>query len=125
MSTSIEWCRNPDGSPGMVWNPVTGCTPAGSGCAHCYAASMARSFWKGRKFSEVRCHPERLDLPRYWKKPRMVFVNSMSDLFHEAVPESFILQVMNVVQQCPQHTFVVLTKRPEINVDNSKSCDKV
>lgn len=109
--TRIEWTDK-------VWNPVTGCTKVSSGCKNCYAEAVANRFWAGekyayRKFSDVRCHPERLDAPLHWKQPKRVFVNSMSDLFHEKVPFEFIDKVFVIMSQCPQHTFQVLTKRPE------------
>jgi protein gp37 len=104
--TKIEWADE-------VWNPVTGCTKVSPGCAHCYAERLAGRFWKGRKFTDVRVHPERLDDPLRWKKPRRVFVNSMSDLFHPAVETLWIAEVFSTMQRCPQHTFMILTKRPE------------
>ena len=107
--TSIEWTDK-------VWNPVTGCAKVSAGCAHCYAERMfGRNLpgMKGQKFSEVRCHDDRLEAPLHWRKPRRVFVNSMSDLFHEDVPCEFIDKVFAVMALCPQHTFQVLTKRPE------------
>jgi protein gp37 len=120
----IEWTE-------ATWNPVTGCTRVSSGCDNCYAARMSYRLERmgneayagltvlngrgGRHFNGiVRCHPDRLDMPRRWRKPRLVFVNSMSDLFHKKVPLSFIKQVFDVMNECPQHTFQVLTKRPEI-----------
>ena len=116
--SDIEWTRNPDGSKGKAWNPVTGCTKVSQGCKHCYAEGIANrrlphGGFTDRPFTEVRCHPERLDIPLRWRKPQRVFVNSMSDLFHEDVPDSFIDQVFAVMALCPQHTFQVLTKRPE------------
>ena len=111
--TNIEWVRNPDGSKGHVWNPVTGCTKVSAGCVNCYAEAVMDRFGKGRKFTDVRCHPERLDAPLRRKKPTRIFVNSMSDLFHPDVPDEFIDRVFAVMALCPQHTFMVLTKRPE------------
>lgn len=104
--TSIEWTDE-------TWNPVTGCSKVSPGCKHCYAETIAHRFWGERPFTEVRCHPERLEIPLHWKKPRRIFVNSMSDLFHEDVPASFITQVFEVMEASPQHTFQILTKRPE------------
>ncbi len=107
--TSIEWTDE-------TWNPVTGCTKVSAGCQHCYAETFAHRQmgpWKGRAFEDVRCHEERLDAPLHWRNPRRVFVNSMSDLFHPDVPDAFIDRVFAVMAQCPEHTFQVLTKRPE------------
>jgi protein gp37 len=94
------------------WNPVQGCTPASEGCAHCWARSMHERF-HAEPFSDVRTLPDRLSKPLHWRKPRVVFVCNTSDLFHEAVPFEFIAAVFGVMAACPQHTFLVLTKRPE------------
>lgn len=102
----IEWTEK-------VWNPVTGCTKVSAGCAHCYAESNAQRWWGSRPFTEVRTHEDRLDVPLKWRAPSRVFVNSMSDLFHEDVPDEFIADVFAVMLDSPQHTFQVLTKRPE------------
>lgn len=104
--TRIEWTE-------LTWNPVTGCTKLSQGCKHCYAESIAKRFWGGRAFTDVQVHEDRLDQPRRWRKGRTVFVNSMSDLFHESVPVEFIARVFAVMRECPQHTFQVLTKRAE------------
>lgn len=104
--TAIEWTE-------MTWNPVTGCTKLSQGCKHCYAETLSKRFWGDRPFTDVQVHEDRLDQPRRWRKPRTVFVNSMSDLFHENVPVEFITRVFKVMQECPQHTFQVLTKRAE------------
>lgn len=104
--TTIEWTD-------MVWNPVTGCDKVSEGCRNCYAESIAHRFWGERPFTEVRCHPERLDAPIHWTKPRRVFVNSMSDLFHEEVSQQFLTAVFSIMLECPQHRFQILTKRPE------------
>lgn len=111
--SGIEWTD-------ATWNPTTGCTKVSPGCKNCYAkhqawprlAAMKTGVYSGRKFEDVQCHPERLDQPLRWKKPRMVFVNSMSDLFHDDVPDEFIYDVFAVMAQCPRHTFQILTKRP-------------
>lgn len=100
-----------------TWGPVTGCTKISPACKHCYAErNWARlthlPTYAGRKFTDVACHPERLDQPLRWKRPRMIFVNSMSDLFHEDVPDEFIDKVFAVMRHAGQHTFQVLTKRP-------------
>jgi protein gp37 len=114
-----------------TWNPVTGCSKVSPGCAHCYAEGVAARFWKTqypsmppreltvdsvrhgrpREFTDVMTHEDRLDQPLRWKKPRKVFVNSMSDLFHEDVPDDFIDKVFAVMALAPQHTFQILTKR--------------
>lgn len=112
--TRIEWTD-------ATWNPVVGCTPVSSGCANCYAANFASRFgavWPGvaahgKWTGKVLLRPEVLDVPLRWRKPRRVFVCSMSDLFHERVPFEFIDRVFAVMALCPQHTFQVLTKRPE------------
>ncbi|MHB0927750.1 MAG: DUF5131 family protein [Candidatus Nanopelagicales bacterium] len=113
MPTHIEWTDE-------TWNPVTGCSKVSQGCKHCYAlrewprlAANPATAYFGREFTDVACHPERLDAPLRWAKPRKIFVNSMSDLFHESVPDDFIDRVFAVMALCPQHTFQVLTKRPE------------
>lgn len=109
--SSIEWTES-------TWNPVTGCTKISPGCKHCYAERMALRLQAmgqsnyARGF-EVTLHERALTLPLAWKKPQTVFVNSMSDLFHERVPESFIRRVFDVMRQASWHTFQVLTKRAE------------
>lgn len=114
MPTAIRWTDE-------TWNPVTGCSKVSAGCLHCYAERL--EFYRfGRspkpwaeKFAHlnVTLHPERLDKPRHWRAPRKIFVNSMSDLFHRLVPDEFIAEVFAVMADCPQHTFQILTKRPE------------
>lgn len=106
-STSIEWTEK-------TWNPITGCTKVSPGCDHCYAEGIARRFAGSKAFPngfEVTLHPERLDTPLRWRKPARVFVNSMSDLFHDAVPDEYIARVFGVMADASQHTFQVLTKR--------------
>ena len=112
MSTqsSIEWTET-------TWNPVTGCTKISDGCKHCYAERMATRLQamgvgKYRNGFDLTLHESVLEEPLRWKKPRLVFVNSMSDLFHEAVPAVFIESVFRVMNRASQHTFQVLTKRP-------------
>jgi len=105
-TTKIEWADK-------VWNPVTGCTKVSEGCRNCYAELMANRFWGDRKFSDVRYNPEKLFQPLSWKKPARVFVNSMSDLFHKDVPFTVILNIWRVMMDAKQHTFMILTKRPE------------
>jgi protein gp37 len=115
-SSKIEWTASDDGTPGATWNPVTGCTKISPGCDHCYAETFAER-WRGtpghhfENGFDVTLRPERLGQPLRWKRPRRIFVNSMSDLWHEGVPDGFIAQVWNVMGQCPQHTFIILTKR--------------
>ncbi|GIH91981.1 DUF5131 family protein [Planobispora siamensis] len=107
--STIEWTD-------ATWNPVTGCTAVSSGCDHCYAETFAER-WRGTKGHhfergfDVQLRPERLDQPLKWKKPRRIFVNSMSDLFHEKVPDAYIAQVFAVMAAAPHHTFQLLTKR--------------
>lgn len=103
-----------------TWNPITGCTKVSSGCKHCYAerewrrlAAAPHTVYTGRPFTSVRVHPERFGQPLRWRRPRRIFVNSMSDLFHEAVSDGFIDQVLAVMLLAPHHTFQVLTKRPQ------------
>lgn len=106
----IEWTDR-------VWNPTTGCTKVSAGCANCYAEREAGRWWGYRKFSDVRCHPDRLDIPIYWKKPVRIFVDSMSDLFHDDVPDEFIEKVWLIMMHSPRHTFQILTKRPKRMLD--------
>jgi len=109
--SKIEWT-------GSTWNPLTGCTKVSEGCRYCYAEVMAKrlkamgnpSYTNGFKLT---LHPKQLEIPLSWRKPRMVFVNSMSDLFHEDVPVEFIQTVFDVMRRAQQHTFQVLTKRAE------------
>lgn len=111
----IEWTE-------ATWNPVTGCSKVSQGCKHCYALRdwprlaaprTPPNIYTGRAFTDVRCHPERLDQPLRWTKPRRIFVNSMSDLFHEDVPFEFIADVFAVMACTTRHTYQILTKRPE------------
>ena len=125
--TKIQWTAGDDGSAGETWNPVVGCTRVSAGCNFCYAFQLhdqrhiawRRGHWPSapeqyrQPFSHVRLMPARLDDPLHWRKPRRVFVNSMSDLWHDAVPDEFIEQVFEVMARTPQHTYQVLTKRPE------------
>jgi protein gp37 len=114
--TGIEWTQGDDGTPGATWNPVTGCTKVSPGCDHCYAETFAER-WRGtpghhfENGFDVTLRPERLDQPLRWKRPRRIFVNSMADLFHEAVPDEFLHRVFAVMAMASQHTFIVLTKR--------------
>ncbi len=116
--TKIEWCTNPDGTKGETWNPITGCTPVSESCRNCYAKRMAKrlagrcGYDKDTPF-KVTLHPNRLDEPLKWRKPRRIFVCSMSDLFHESIHFEFIEEVFNIMDGCDQHIFMVLTKRPQ------------
>ena len=110
-ASSIEWTE-------ATWNPVTGCTKISAGCAHCYAERMARRLkamgqYRYRNEFKVTLQPDVLDAPLHWKRPRTIFVNSMSDLFHKDIPADYIAKVFAVMQEASQHTFQVLTKRPE------------
>lgn len=100
--TKIQWAD-------ATWNPVRGCSKVSKGCQFCYAERVSNRF--GWDFSNVETVPERLDQPLRWKRPRRIFVNSMSDLFHEAVPWDFIVEVFAVMALAPQHQFLILTKR--------------
>lgn len=128
MTTGIQWTDE-------TWNPVTGCRKISPGCKNCYAEGVADRFWatqypsvqafdttpeglpftttRPRRFTDVQVHPDRLDQPLHWRKPRRVFVNSMSDLFHDDVPDDFIESVFGVMARAPHHTFQILTKRPQ------------
>ncbi|HUZ32332.1 MAG TPA: DUF5131 family protein [Xanthobacteraceae bacterium] len=125
-NSSIEWTD-------ATWNPVAGCSIISPGCTNCYAMRMAarleamgiekyrgltrksgqRRVWTG----QIRCDPTALNAPRRWSKPRRVFVNSMSDLFHEKVPSDFVVGVWAVMAETPHHTYQILTKRPELMLD--------
>ena len=108
-NSKIEWTES-------TWNPLTGCTKISPGCEHCYAERMAKrlqsmgvkSYINGFKLT---VHENLLSIPLSWKKPRIVFVNSMSDLFHKDVPDDFILKVFSIMRKCSHHTFQILTKR--------------
>jgi protein gp37 len=108
-STAIEWTN-------ATWNPVTGCTKISAGCDHCYAERFSERFRgvAGHPFRfgfDLTLRPERLELPLQWRRPRMIFVNSMSDLFHKLVPFEFVDRVCEVMEAASWHTFQVLTKR--------------
>lgn len=107
--SSIEWTE-------MTWNPTTGCNKVSAGCKFCYAEVMTRRLQameidKYKDGFKVKVHEDALDIPYTWKKPKVVFVNSMSDLFHPDVPDEFIHKVFAVMNNTPQHTYQVLTKR--------------
>ena len=114
-ASSIEWTES-------TWNPVTGCTKISPGCAHCYAERMAKRLQamgqaRYRDGFRVTLQPDVVDMPLRWKHPRTIFVNSMSDLFHKDIPDEFIARCFSVMRQASQHTFQVLTKRPERAVE--------
>jgi protein gp37 len=107
--SAIEWTE-------MTWNPVTGCTKISQGCKHCYAERMAKRLYamgvdRYKNGFEPTLHTDLIELPLRWRKPRVIFVNSMSDLFQDEVPEDFIRKVFSTMVACPQHTFQILTKR--------------
>ena len=116
--SSIEWTE-------ATWNPTTGCDRVSEGCDNCYALNLSKRLkaMGSAKYQKdgdprtsgpgfgVTVHPTALDIPRMWKRPRLVFVNSMSDLFHARVPKSFISDVFDVMADTPQHTYQILTKR--------------
>lgn len=120
--SSIEWTD-------LTWNPVVGCSIASAGCKNCYAMRMAARLQamghdkyegltkptkRGAVWTDkVRCHEESVEIPLTWKKPRRVFVNSMSDLFHPDVPSEFVRRIWRVMEQTPQHHYQILTKRPD------------
>lgn len=123
--TSISWTD-------VTWNALRGCSRVSTGCEHCYAESQAGRFsgsgqpYEGlvRKTSQgwkwtgdIKLITKDLELPLHWKKPRRIFVNSMSDLFHENVPDIWLLAIFDVIRQCPQHTFQILTKRAKRQQD--------
>ncbi len=110
-NSKIEWTES-------TWNPVTGCTKISTGCANCYAERMAKRLCAMGQTNyangfELTLHPHVLEHPLKWKKPRVIFVNSMSDLFHEDVPLEFIRRIIDVMTRASWHTFQVLTKRSE------------
>jgi protein gp37 len=111
-TTKIEWTEN-------TWNPITGCTKISTGCKYCYAEVMARRLKamgqeKYRNGFELTLHPDTLKEPYTWKKGKMIFVNSMSDLFHKDVSIDYIQQIFKVIKENPQHVFQILTKRADI-----------
>jgi protein gp37 len=111
----IEWTE-------ATWNPVTGCSKISAGCKHCYAERMAlrlRAMGKPQYANgfQLTLQPQALKVPLGWRSPRTIFVNSMSDLFHEEVGLAFTKKVFEVMNKCPQHTFQILTKRPQVAAD--------
>lgn len=110
-NTKIEWTTK-------RWNPITGCTPISAGCDHCYARRMAQRLagrfgYPADDPFRVTFHPDRLELPLHWRKPSKIFVNSMGDLMHSKVAPSLISRILTTIALCPDHTFQILTKRPE------------
>ncbi len=108
--TDIEWATD-------TWNPITGCHKVSPGCKNCYAETFAERF-RGtpgpyEQGFDLKLWPERLDIPIRWKKPRVIFVNSMSDLFHKDIPQEFLIRVFDVMREAHWHTFQVLTKRSD------------
>jgi protein gp37 len=127
MATKIEWTQNDDGTAGQTWNPTTGCDRISPGCDNCYALDMGRRLkamgqakyqndgdprTSGPGFG-LTVHPDALRIPLRRRKPETWFVNSMSDLFHARVPDEFVGGVWNTMALTPQHTYQILTKRPE------------
>ena len=108
--STIEWTD-------ATWNPVTGCTKISPGCAYCYAESITLRFKRGGPYlpgkTTIKLHYDRLDAPAKWRTPRRVFVNSMSDLFHDEVPFDFVEEIFLRMAKCNQHIYQLLTKRPE------------
>ncbi len=109
--STIEWTD-------ATWNPITGCNPCSIGCDNCYAERLAKRLkaMGNPRYTQgfnVVCHDDLVDLPLKWKKPKMIFVNSMSDIFHEDVPDDFILRLFETMRKAHWHTFQVLTKRPK------------
>lgn len=119
MPTKIEWCDH-------TWSPITGCSPISEGCQNCYARRFAQrmagrcGYPKDDPF-RVTFHPGRLEDPVKWKRPRKIFISSMGDLFHEDVPFSWIDQVLSISMIAPQHTYLLLTKRPAMALKYSQS----
>lgn len=110
--SSIEWTE-------LTWNPTTGCNKISAGCKFCYAEVMSKRLQamgldKYKNGFKLTLHPETLAIPYSWNKPKIVFVNSMSDMFHKDVPVEYIQQVFKVMNDTPQHTYQVLTKRPDL-----------
>jgi protein gp37 len=116
-SKIVEWTEQP-------WNPVTGCTKISSGCLNCYAENVVKWLQKiknprYKNGFNITLHEDLLDEPLKWKKPKRIFIGSMSDIFHDDIPTDFILRVFDTMNNCPQHTFIVLTKRADRMVELS------
>lgn len=120
-TSAIEWTE-------ATWNPVTGCSEVSPGCAHCYAKTFAER-WRGtpghpyEQGFDLKLWPERLDAPLRWRKPRTIFVNSMSDLFHENIPFDFVQRVFATMRTAHWHTFQILTKRADLLAELADQLD--
>lgn len=117
LSSKIEWTE-------ATWNPVTGCTKCSAGCEHCYAATLAKRLQamgniRYKNGFDVTIHRDLFNRPLEWKKSKMIFVNSMSDIFHEQIPDEIILELFQTMNRATWHTFQVLTKRPNRLVELS------
>jgi protein gp37 len=117
--TAIEWTHG-TGFRGETWNPATGCSKVSAGCLHCYAEELSlKRGWSQVPWSALNAienvvlHPERVDQPRRWRDPRMIFTNSMSDMAHELIPYEFFAECLDVMRDTPRHVYQILTKRPE------------
>jgi protein gp37 len=109
--TNIGWTND-------TWNPVTGCTKISDGCNNCYAETLTKRYPSAFPVSfELMLRPERLDHPLHWRKPRMIFVNSMSDLFHKEIPDDYIARVFDTMERADWHIYQVLTKRSSLMRD--------
>lgn len=120
-NSHIEWTES-------TWNPVTGCSKVSAGCKHCYAERMAMRLQamgteRYKNGFDLTLHNDLIDAPKSWKTPKLVFVNSMSDLFHEKVPLAFIKKIFATMRACPQHTFQILTKRSERLAEFARELD--
>jgi len=123
-NTTIEWTDS-------TWNPVTGCTKVSAGCDHCYAERFSERFRgvKGHPFEtgfDLTLRPDRIEQPKSWKRPRLIFVNSMSDLFHKNVPTAYVSRVFDTMETADWHIFQVLTKRSSLmrNFVNSRYAER-
>lgn len=113
-TTTIEWTRNDDGTPGRTWNPATGCSKISAGCDNCYAETIAERFRGHAAFPkgfDVQIRADKVNDPLKWRKPTRVFVNSMSDLFHDEISREWITEIFGVMAAARKHTFQLLTKR--------------
>ncbi|GGU62117.1 DUF5131 family protein [Streptomyces lavendofoliae] len=113
-TTTIEWTRNDDGTPGRTWNPATGCSKISAGCDNCYAETIAERFRGHAAFPkgfDIHVRAEKVNDPLTWRKPTRVFVNSMSDLFHADIDQAWIADIFAVMAAARKHTFQLLTKR--------------